>query len=103
MTNTNHPDPEPDTIVNPQAAYHRNRRRTRHPFNFELDDSRRAQLRAVAQSRAISMGATLRQLIYTAHMMQCQHKPHCVSGRECFMPHIHPISPPQPPDEVNPR
>jgi hypothetical protein len=89
------PPPQP----NSDQAYRQNRRRTRHPFNFELDDSRRTQLRAIADSRGISMGATLRQLISTAHLMDCQNRPHCVNGRICLVPHLHPISQPQPPTQ----
>ena len=82
------------------AEYRANRRKTKHPFNFELDATRRAELRAVAHLRGISMGATLRQLVSTAHLMACNNQPHCVDGRACYMPHLHVQAPrPQPPQE----
>jgi hypothetical protein len=70
--------------------YRRKRRQHKHPFNFEVDDTRRNQLRQVAEHRGISMGAVLRQMITTAYAMEVQGRPHCVTGRECFMPHLHP-------------
>ena len=78
----------PKDMTDPE--YRRIRRKTMVPFNFELDKPRRAQLRQIADIRGISMGATLRQLISTAALMHLEHRPHCVSGRDCFMPHIHP-------------
>lgn len=81
------------------AAYRKRRRTTLHPFNFEMDDHRRDQLRTVANRRGISMGATLRQLISAAYLMEVQQRPHCVTGRECYMPHLHPQPQPQTPPE----
>jgi len=89
-------------MTNPltQAEYRTNRRKAKHPFNFELDTTRRDQLRAVADLRGISMGATLRQLVSTAYLMACNNQPHCVDGRACYMPHLHVQVPqPQPPQE----
>lgn len=86
------PPPQPK----PDPAYRQNRRKTMTPFNFELDKPRRAQLREIADIRGISMGATLRQLISTAALMHLEDRPHCVSGRDCFMPHIHPQAPKDP-------
>lgn len=80
--------------------YRKKRRKVMVPFNFELDQPRRALLRQIADLRGISMGATLRQLISTAALMAVDNRPHCVSGRDCFMPHLHPIAqPPRPPQE----
>lgn len=82
------PTPNPPKPLT-TAQYRTERRKKKHPFNFELDANRRAQLRAIAESRGISMGATLRQLISTAHTMTVDRQPHCVDGRSCFMPHLH--------------
>lgn len=75
--------------------YRKERRKRNKPFNFEVDIDRREQLRQIAIHRGISMGATLRQLISTAFMMDIKHQPHCVSGRACFMPHLMPQQAPQ--------
>jgi len=96
---TNHSSPPPNGDSPPpkprgmaDKTYRNARRKRIHPFNFELDDARHEQLQAVADSRAISMGATLRQLISTAYAMTAQGHPMCVNGRDCFMPHMHPPS-----------
>lgn len=85
------PLPPPSGMADKE--YRTARRKKRPPFNFELDPDRRDQLRQVADSRGISMGATLRQLISTAYLMDIQDRPHCASGRDCFMPHLHPHYP----------
>jgi len=90
----------PDTDKPPRTdgmhdkTYRNNRRKRKPPFNFELDPDRRKQLREIADMRAISMGAVLRQLISTAYLMDVKKAPQCASGRTCFMPHMHPATDP---------
>lgn len=90
----------PETSDTPLSTtqYRKQRRKNKHPFNFELDAQRREQLRQIADHRAISMGATLRQLVSTAYLMDLRQSPHCVDGRACYMPHLHvqASSPPTP-------
>jgi len=95
------PDPAPSkpTTGMQDPEYRKKRRKTKHPFNFEINDTRRLQLRKVADTRGISMGATLRQLIAAAYTMDVDHKPVCASGRACFMPHMHPHEPVPCPEE----
>lgn len=93
--------PSPKGMADP--AYRNKRRRIHRPFNFELDTTRRLRLKAVAAARGISMGATLRQLISAAYAMDVTGSPLCVSGRACFMPHMHPPVPStQPPEATTP-
>lgn len=80
-------------------AYRARRRAKMRPYNFELDQERHNQLRDIAVDRGISMAATVRQLISAAYLMQIKHQPHCVTGRACFMPHMHP----QPPANSGPQ
>ena len=94
------PDP-PSGMADKQ--YRSARRKKRPPFNFELDPERREQLHQVAQLRGISKGATLRQLISTAFLMDVQSRPHCASGRDCFMPHLHPHYPHSAPPKETPQ
>lgn len=86
-------------MANP--TYRNNRRKNKKPFNFELDQTRRNQLHELANHRGISMGAALRQLISTAHLMDVSKQPTCASGRACFMPHLHPQAPPIQPAQDN--
>lgn len=89
------PDPLTDDDLKGMAdpLYRKERRRRLHPFNFELNDEAKAKLKAVAHHRCISMGATLRQLITTAYLMDLKGLPSCATGRACFMPHLHPQEP----------
>ena len=94
------PNPQPRGMAD--KTYRNARRKRIHPFNFELDHARREQLQADADSRANSMGATLRQLISTAYIMTAKGHPMCVNGRECFMPHMHPPTPTPNPQKDTP-
>lgn len=68
-----------------------------HSVNALFDDAEYQRLVDLGKALDLTRGAVLRLLTTRAHSMIVEHKPACMSGQICFVPHLHQSAPPAAP------
>jgi len=58
-------------------------------FNVMLSDQHFQDLSLLALAAGVSKGQIIRHLIRDLARMRLHRVPTCVTGRDCFMPHLH--------------
>lgn len=60
-----------------------------HSVNALFDDAEYQQLVDLGKALKLTRGAVLRLLTARSYSMIVEHKPACMTGQLCFVPHLH--------------
>jgi len=60
-------------------------------FQVILSEELFGKLTALALNEGLSRGAVVRRLLHAKVRMVFLHKPQCVTGTPCFVPHMHEV------------
>jgi hypothetical protein len=74
-----------------------------HSVNALFDDDEYQQLVDLGKALNLTRGAVLRLLTTRAYSMVVEHRPACMSGQICFVPHLHASSAPVAPTPLAPQ